>query len=167
VPEGIGWQVLKPVLPKFLSYVISFLFVGIYWVNHHHLLHTLPRVNGATMWANLNLLFWLSLIPVLTAWMGQNNFDRLPVAIYAVLALLCGVSFDVLRRTIAKQYPPQSALKHIDSITDRKTLLSIALYTAAVPVAWFVNPAISGVLFVLVSIMWLIPDKRIEQALKP
>jgi uncharacterized membrane protein len=162
-PEGTDWQTLKPLVPKFLSYGLSFLFVAIYWVNHHHLLHAVKRVTSLIMWANVNLLFWLSLIPFATAWMGENHFERITVAAYAVLAMLCGVAFNILQVAIVKCQKGQKNLKDIIKPTGWKSLGSILLYSAAIPIALFVNPAISGWLFLLVALMWLIPDKNIEK----
>ena len=162
-PEGTNWQNIKPLVPKFLSYGLSFLFVAIYWVNHHHLLHAVKRVSSLIMWANVNLLFWLSLIPFATAWMGENHFERITVATYAVLALLCGVAFNILQAAIIQCHKGQKNLKDIIKPTGWKSMGSIILYGASIPIALFVNPAISGWLFLVVACMWLIPDKNIEK----
>ena len=164
-PEGTDWLVIKPLIPKFLSYGLSFLFIAIYWVNHHHLLHTVKRVSSSIMWANVNLLFWLSLIPFATAWMGENHFEKKTVAAYAVLALLCGVAFNILQAVIVKSQKNQKGLQAIIKPTGWKSLGSIILYAAAIPVALFINPAISGWLFFTVAILWLVPDRNIEKAL--
>jgi uncharacterized membrane protein len=164
-PEGTSLAIMKPLVPKFLSYALSFLIVAIYWVNHHHLLHTVKKVNSSIMWANINLLFWLSLIPFLTAWMGENHFEKITVASYALLALLCGLSFTILQSAIVKSQENKAVLKEIIKPAGWKSLGSVILYTAAIPVALFVDPVISGWLFLCVALMWLIPDKKIEQAL--
>jgi uncharacterized membrane protein len=164
-PEGTSWIIMKPLIPKFLSYALSFLFVAIYWVNHHHLLHTVKKVSSSIMWANINLLFWLSLIPFLTAWMGENHFQRVPVAGYALLALLCGISFTILQTTIVKSMERENSMKEIIKPSSWKSLGSVILYTAAIPIALYVNPLIAGWIFLTVGLMWLIPDKKIEQAL--
>lgn len=162
-PDGVEWVKIKPLVPKFLSYVLSFMFVAIYWVNHHHLLHAVKRVSSLIMWANVNLLFWLSLIPFATAWMGENHFEKVTVAAYAVLALLCGVAFNILQAAIVKSHISQIDLKDIIKPTGWKSLGSILLYSAAIPIALFLNPVISGWLFLVVALMWLIPDKNIEK----
>ncbi len=164
-PEGTKWEVLKPLVPKFISYGLSFLFVSIYWVNHHHLLQTIKKVNPSILWANINLLFWLSLVPFATAWMGENHFEKITVAAYAVLALLCGASFNILQYAISKNLKEDDTIKQIIKPTGWKPMGSIVLYSIAIPVALFVNPVISGFIFLLVSLLWLIPDKKIEQAL--
>ncbi len=164
-PEGTDWEKIKPLLPKFLSYALSFLFVAIYWVNHHHLVHTIKNVTPSIMWANINLLFWLSLIPFATAWMGENHFERITVVAYAVLALLCGVAFNILQTTIVRSHINQKQLQEIIKPKGWKSLGSVLLYLIAIPVALYFNPAISGVIFFIVSMIWLIPDKKIEKAL--
>jgi uncharacterized membrane protein len=164
-PHGTGWEELKPLVPKFLSYALSFLFVAIYWVNHHHLLHTVKRVTPSIMWSNINLLFWLSLIPFLTAWMGENNFAKTTVTAYAVLALSCGLSFNILQSAIAKNLKHNDELKEIIKPAGWKSVSSILLYAAAIPVAFYISPVISGFFFLTVSLIWLIPDKKIEKAL--
>jgi uncharacterized membrane protein len=165
-PEGADWVTIKPMVPKFLSYVLSFLFVAIYWVNHHHLLHTVKRVTASIMWANVNLLFWLSLVPFATAWMGENHFERVTVAVYAVLALFCGLSYSILNRNIARHYSEATRSKLALKKNTWKTIAAITLYSAAIPIALFVNPAISGFLFLAVSVIWLIPDSSVERALE-
>lgn len=163
-PHGSDWQTLKTLLPTFTSYILSFLFAGIYWVNHHHLLHTVKKINSGIMWANLNLLFWLSLIPIATGWMGENNFASNPVAVYSVLLLLCGFSFTILQQTIEKNIQDDSALSIALKRTRWKGFISIAGYTCALVFA-FINPLVSCILFVLVALAWFIPDKNIERAL--
>lgn len=165
-PEGTNRVAIKPLVPKFISYVLSFLFVAIYWVNHHHLLHTVKKVKPSIMWANMNLLFWLSLTPFVTAWMGENHFERITVTVYAVLALLCGISYTVLEKSIIIHYDDSAQLKSTLPKRKYKGIVSIVLYSSAIPIALFVNPVISGCLFLAVSFMWLIPNKNIEVALK-
>jgi len=162
VPEGASWQVLEPLFPKFISYTLSFIFIGIYWNNHHHLMHVVKHISAGIMWANLNLLFWLSLIPFATGWMGENHFESFPVALYAVLMVLCGVSYNILQIVIEKCHKEEQRLAGIMQRQRGKGMGSLFLYSAAVPLA-YVNPIISGALFVLVAVLWLIPDKRIEQ----
>lgn len=163
VTEGINWESIKPLIPKLLSYILSFLFVAIYWVNHHHLLFTIKKVNAAIMWANMNLLFWLSLVPFATAWMGENHFDKITVACYAVLALCCGFSYNILQAAICKTYDEATAKRLMTKQSSWKSITSIVLYSVAIPIAIFIHPFISGFLFLTVSIMWLIPDKNIER----
>lgn len=164
-PHGTDWASVKPLVPKFLSYGLSFLFVAIYWVNHHHLLHTVKKVSSLIMWANINLLFWLSLIPFATAWMGENHFERITVAAYAVLALLCGAAYSILQAAISHGLKDQQKLQEVTKPTNWKSLGSIIMYSLAIPVALFINPVISGWIFFLVAMLWLIPDKKIERAL--
>ncbi len=165
-PEGTGWADIKPLIPKLISYGLSFLFIAIYWVNHHHLLHTIKNVTPSVMWSNMNLLFWLSLIPFATAWMGENHFERITVVAYSVLALLCGVAFNVLQTTIVRSHRNEKQLEEVIKPKGWKSIGSVLLYLIAIPVALFFNPAIAGVIFFIVSMMWLIPDKKIEKAVK-
>jgi uncharacterized membrane protein len=162
VPEGASWQALKPMATVFMSYVLSFLFIGIYWVNHHHLLHTVKRINPAIMWANINLLFWLSLVPFATNWMGINHFLPFTISLYAVLLLLCGAAFTILQNCIEKSLGDNSNFKEAIKNMNKKGTLSIIFYSAAIPLA-YVHPAISGLLFLSVSAMWMVPDKNIEK----
>jgi len=162
VPEGASWQVLEPLFPKFISYTLSFIFIGIYWNNHHHLMHVVKHISAGIMWTNLNLLFWLTLIPFATDWMGENHFESFTVALYAVLMVLCGVSYNILQIVIEKCHKEEQRLAGIMQRQRGKGIGSLFLYSAAVPLA-YVNPIISGALFVLVAVLWLIPDKRIEQ----
>jgi uncharacterized membrane protein len=164
LPHGSDWNALKELAPVFCSYILSFIFIGIYWGNHHHLLHTVKNVTPGMMWANLNLLFWLSLIPFATAWMGENHFVSFPVAVYAVLLLLCGIAFTILQKTIEATLDNNSAIKNAFKPVYKKGTLSVIMYTASIPFA-YVNTVISGLLFLSVSIMWIIPDKSIEHAL--
>ena len=160
-PRGASLAALRTVIPVLLSYILSFVYIGIYWNNHHHLLHATQRVNGATLWANLHLLFWLSLIPFTTAWMGDNHFDSWPVAVYGIVLLLAGVAYFILTRALIRLHGQDSTLA--TSIgRDRKGKISIAIYTAAIPVA-FVKPWIAEACYMIVAIMWLIPDPCIER----
>lgn len=161
-PEGASWQALKPLLPKFMSYILSFIFIGIYWNNHHHLMHLVKHISAGIMWANLNLLFWLSLIPFATAWVGENHFESFPVALYAVLFDLCGVAYTILQITIERCHKEETRLKDIMQRQRGRGIGSLFLYTAAIPLA-YVNTLISGILFVLVALIWIIPDKKIER----
>ena len=164
VPHGDGLAALKPLIPVFVSYLLSFVYVGIYWNNHHHLLHAVRHVNGATLWANLHLLFWLSLIPFVTGWMGENHFHQLPVALYGVVLLMAGVAYTILVRVLIRHHGRESALaKAIGS--DFKGNLSLVAYVAAIGLA-FVHEWVAMALYLAVAIMWLVPDRRIEVALK-
>jgi len=159
-PHGTSLAALEPVIPVLLSYVLSFVYVGIYWNNHHHLLHATQRVNGATLWANLHLLFWISLIPFTTAWVGENHLDSWPVAVYGVVLLLAGMAYFILARVLIRLHGRGSTLA--TSIgSDRKSKLSILIYATAIPLA-FVQPWIANVGYVVVAIIWLVPDRRIE-----
>jgi uncharacterized membrane protein len=159
-PHGSDLAALRTVLPIFLSYLLSFIYIGIYWNNHHHLLHATEKVSGATLWANLHLLFWLSLVPFTTAWMGENHFESWPVAVYGLVLLLAGIAYFILTRVLIRLHGRTSAIA--TSIGNgRKEKISIALYAAAIPLA-FVRPWIAGSFYVIAAIMWLIPDRRIE-----
>jgi uncharacterized membrane protein len=163
VPHDTTLEGLRPLVPVFLSYVLSFVFIGIYWNNHHHMLQAAQHVNGSTLWANLHLLFWLSLIPFGTAWMGENHFEAVPVALYGFLLLMCGVAYTILSRMLIKMHGPESTLAKAVG-KDGKGLASLAIYACAVPLA-FVSPRLSCTLYVVVAVMWLIPDRRIERNL--
>ena len=165
VPEGTSWAVIKPLAPIFICYLLSFVFVGIYWGNHHHLLHTAKKVNGSIMWANMHLLFWLSLIPFATGWMGVNNFEKVTVAAYGALLFCCGISFMILSNTIKKSYTHETALVKAIAKDGVKGLISLVLYSCSVPIAIYIHPGISAFLFVIVSVIWIIPSKEIERAL--
>lgn len=162
-PRGSTLTALKPVIPVFLTYVLSFVYLGIYWNNHHHLLHATQAVNGTTLWANLHLLFWLSLIPFTTAWMGENHFQSVPVAVYGIVLLLAGVAYFVLTKALIKLHGPGSTLA-ISIGKDRKGKISIVIYAVAIPLA-FTKPWIAGACYIVVAIVWLIPDRRIERKL--
>ena len=165
VPHDTSWDSLKHLWPAFLSYVVSFISLGIYWGNHHHLIHTIKEVSSGIMWANLHLLFWLSLIPFATAWMGENRFEQNTVIVYAVLANLCGIAYYILLTVIRNCNPGNVVLLDVLKKQSRKGTISNIMYTLAIPAA-FIHTAISGTLIILVAIMWLIPDKNIEKAVK-
>jgi uncharacterized membrane protein len=165
VPHETDLHALKEMLPLFLSYLSSFVFVGIYWGNHHHLLHTVHHVNSKIIWANLNLLFWLSLVPFATGWIGENPMAEVPVATYATLFLLCGIAFFILQKVIENHYTHSTKLIEALKKTSMKGILSLLLYSAAVVFA-FINPTISYVLIVVVAVLWVIPDKNIEKAME-
>ncbi|HEY1911146.1 MAG TPA: TMEM175 family protein [Vicinamibacterales bacterium] len=163
VPHGTGLEALRPMVPSFLTYVLSFVFLGIYWNNHHHMLHLTERVTGGIMWANLHLLFWLSLVPFAMGWMSENHFDSLPTAVYASVLLCAGLAFTILSRTIIASQGPQSRLRQSVG-PDTKGNVSLVIYIAAIPLA-FVNRYISDLLLVSVALLWLVPDRRIESKL--
>jgi uncharacterized membrane protein len=163
VPHGAGWADLAGLLPVFLSYVLSFLYVAIYWNNHHHLLYTVSQVDGLILWANIHLLFWLSLVPFATAWMGENNFATLPTAVYGVSLLMPAIAYRLLQKAILRKEGPDSTIAKALG-RDVKGKLSPPLIAAAILLS-FVNPLISGAIYVLIALMWLIPDRRIERAI--
>jgi len=160
-PHGADWASLQPVIPVFVSYVLSFVYVGIYWNNHHHMLHVTRRVNGTILWANLHLLFWLSLIPFVTAWMGENHFAPVPTAAYGVVLLLAAIAYWLLQRAILSHEGPDSVLAEAVG-ADRKGKLSPVIYLIAIA-ATQIDPWISESLYVAVALIWLIPDRRIER----
>jgi uncharacterized membrane protein len=163
-PHGANLAALWPLVPVFLSYVLSFVYVGIYWNNHHHLLHAAQHVEGGVLWANLHLLFWLSLIPFATAWMGENEFAAWPVAVYGGVLLLAAIAYFVLTKMLVVHHGRGSKLA--SSIgNDRKGRVSVVVYAAAIPLA-FVQPWISCACYALVAVMWLVPDPRIEKNLE-
>jgi uncharacterized membrane protein len=163
VPHGDHWRALEPVIPVFLSYVLSFVYVGIYWNNHHHLLQSTRKVTGAMLWANLHLLFWLSLFPFATGWLGENHFASTPSATYGFVLLMAAIAYWALQRLIILRQGPRSVLATAVG-RDWKGKLSPACYLAAIPLA-FLNPWISNALYVLVALVWFIPDRRIERVL--
>jgi uncharacterized membrane protein len=162
-PHTPDLEGIRPLLPVFLSYLQSFLYVGIYWNNHHHLFQAARRLNGATLWANLHLLFWLSLIPFVTSWVGESHFAALPAAAYGIVLLLSSIAFTILSHVLIRHHGKDSTLATAIG-KDRKGKLSLALYALAIPLA-FVLPAIAYGLYFLVALIWLIPDKRIEGAI--
>ncbi|HEV2862286.1 MAG TPA: TMEM175 family protein [Pyrinomonadaceae bacterium] len=163
VPHGTDAASLRPLVPVFLSYVLSFVFVGIYWSNHHHMLHAVRHVNGPILWANLHLLFWLSLTPFVTGWMGENNFAPLPVAAYGVVLLCSAVAYYILSRVLVSYHGRDSALARALG-KDFKGKVSVVFYAAAIPLS-FVRWWLACALYVTVAVMWLVPDRRIERAL--
>ena len=163
VPHGFDLAALRPLIPVFLSYVLSFIFLGIYWNNHHHLLQAVRHVNGRILWANLHLLFWLSLIPFVTGWMGEKKFAGMPVDLYGTVLLLSSIAYFILTRTLISHHGSDSTLA-IAVGRDFKGKISMVFYAVAIPLA-FVNSWFACILYVLVAVMWLIPDRRIENTL--
>ena len=161
IPHSADLESLKPLVPVFLSYVLSFVYLGIYWNNHHHMLQATHRVNGGILWANLHLLFWLSLVPFTTGWMGENHFASLPTAVYGMVLLCCSIAYTILQTTIVRNQTEEHRLLAEAVGNDLKGKLSIVLYVVAVPLA-FLNPWISDALYIAVAVMWLVPDRRIE-----
>lgn len=164
VPHGVGIAALGPVLPVFLNYALSFIYIGIYWNNHHHLLHATREISGPIMWANLHLLFWLSLVPFVTGWMGENHFAAVPTAFYGMVLLMAAIAYWILQWSIILKQGSHSLLAGAIG-RDRKGKFSMIFYAAAIALA-FVNHWLSDGLYVVVAILWLIPDRRIERALQ-
>lgn len=164
VPTGTDWEALRPLVPAFLTYVMSFAYLAIYWNNHHHMLHLTTRINGSILWANMLLLFWLSLIPFATGWMGQNSFAPLPTAVYGIVLLLSAVAYFVLQGAIIRDQGPGSCLAAAVG-NDVKGKVSLLLYGVAIGLA-FVQQTLAHALYAVVALMWLVPDRRIE-ALQP
>lgn len=162
-PHGTGLAALQPLVPVFLSYVLSFVYVGIYWNNHHHLLHAAQHVGGGVLWANLHLLFWLSLIPFATAWMGENHFAPWPVASYGVVLLFAGTAYFLLTKALIAHHGTGSKLAASIG-NDKKGIASVVIYGAAIPLS-FVQPWIACACYAMVAVIWLIPDPRIEKTL--
>ncbi|HMU46368.1 MAG TPA: TMEM175 family protein [Chitinophagaceae bacterium] len=163
-PHSPTWEALRELWPSILSYIVSFTMLGIYWGNHHHLIHTIKEVRGGIMWANLHLLFWLSLIPFATHWMGENHFEKNTIVTYAALADMCGIAYYILLIIIKKCNPGNALLQEVLNKQSRKGMWSCIFYTAAIPLA-YVNTVIAGALIILVAIMWLMPDRNIERAI--
>ncbi|HEY2897822.1 MAG TPA: TMEM175 family protein [Gemmatimonadaceae bacterium] len=163
-PSDVTPQALRPILPIFLAYVLSFVFLGIYWANHHHMLQLAERVNGGILWANLHLLFWLSLIPFVTAWMGEHHQASTPTALYGMVLLFSGAAYTILQRALIREQGPGSLLAAAVG-RDTKGLASVAIYLVAIVFAFY-HPAISQLLYFGVVLMWLVPDRRIENALR-
>ena len=161
VPHEATWQALIPVAPVFLSYALSFVFVGIYWSNHHHLLQVVEHVNGRVLWANLHLLFWLSLTPFVTGWLGENKFAAVPAALYGVVLLCAAIAYFILARSLLSIHSPDSVLATALG-ADFKGKVSMVIYLAAIPLA-FVRSWLACGLYILVAVMWLVPDRRIEK----
>jgi len=160
-PEGADLAALQPLLPVFFTYLLSFVYLGIYWNNHHHMLHATDRINGAILWANLHLLFWLSLVPFTTGWMGENHFAAVPTAVYGIVMLCAAVAYYILQTTIVSAQGPSSKLARAIG-SDWKGKLSPLMYAAAIPLA-FVNELIADALYIAVALIWLVPDRRIER----
>jgi uncharacterized membrane protein len=163
VPHGADWATLRGVAPNFVAYVLSFVYLAIYWNNHHHLLHTVTRVDGLILWANSHLLFWLSLVPAATGWMGENFLAPLPTAVYGISLLMPAIAYNLLQRTIVHQQGEHSVLASALG-RDVKGKISPLLYAAAVALA-FVDAWLSIAIYALVAVMWLVPDRRIEKVL--
>ncbi len=163
VPHGEDLGTLRPLAPVLLSYILSFVYVGIYWSNHHHMLHTCNRVTGGILWANLHLLFWLSLFPFVTGWMGENHFAAVPAALYGGILMAAAVAYRILQQTIIAAQGSGSTLKVFIG-SDWKGKLSIALYATAIACAFW-RPWVALTLYVAVALMWLVPDRRIERSL--
>jgi len=159
-PEEDSFESLKHLIPVFLSYVLSFIYVGIYWNNHHHMFQVVKRINGSVLWYNTMLLFWLSLIPFATSWMGDQSFAKVPIACYGFILLMCGFSYILLQNKIIKLEGKESVLQHAVK-SDKKGKTSMICYISAIPLA-FVSPVISGILYIFVALLWIIPDTRIE-----
>lgn len=160
VPHGAELSDLKPLIPIILSYILSFIYLGIYWNNHHHMMQTVKRVTGNILWANLHLLFWLSLVPFVTGWMGENSFSPMPMAVYGFILLMAAISYFILQSRIIKNHGKDSILaKAVGS--DLKGKISPIIYVIAIASSWF-SSWIAGGLYIVVAFMWLIPDKRIE-----
>ncbi len=163
-PHQPELDALRPLIPALLSYLLSFVFVGIYWNNHHHLFQAARRVNGWVLWANLHLLFWLSLVPFVTNWVGETNFSALPVAAYGVVLLLAGAAYSILARVLILIHGKKSPLA-VALGSDFKGWVSLLVYAAAIPIA-FANPRISSAMYSLVAVLWLVPDRRIEKVIE-
>jgi uncharacterized membrane protein len=159
-PERATFASLLPLISVFFSYVLSFIYVGIYWNNHHHMFQAVKKIDGSVLWYNILLLFWLSLIPFATSWIGNQNFDTIPMACYGFILLMCAISYTLLQNKIIKLEGKESILYQAIN-KDKKGKISLACYISAIPLA-FISPIISGILYVLVALMWIVPDKRIE-----
>jgi uncharacterized membrane protein len=164
VPHGTDIEVMRPLLPVFYSYVLSFLYIGIYWNNHHHMLHAARQVSGGVLWANLHLLFWLSLLPFVTGWMGENHFAPVPSALYGAVLFMAGVAYSILARALVVTEGTDSVLARAIG-KDRKGTLSVLLYAIAIPLA-FVNQWASQAIYAAIAVIWLVPDRRIERAIR-
>ena len=163
IPKGDNLSVLQPLIPVLISYFISFVYIGIYWTNHHHLLFAVHRVNGKILWANLHLLFWLSLVPFVTGWMGENNFSTIPVALYGVVLLLAAIAYFILAHALILHHGEESLLAKAFG-KDFKGKISVVFYLFAIPLS-FINPWLSFGFYILVAGIWIVPDKRIEKIL--
>jgi len=163
VPHSSHYSALIPLIPVFISYVVSFIYIGIYWNNHHHMLHTMQHVNGAIMWSNLHLLFWLSLFPFVTGWMGENHFSAMPTALYGVVLLMAASAWKILQTAIIRDQGAHSVLANAVG-KDRKGNLSMIIYAVGIPIAFW-QSWISQILYAGVALMWLVPDRRIERTM--
>jgi uncharacterized membrane protein len=163
VPHGDDWTTLRDLLPVFLSYVLSFIYVGIYWNNHHHMLHAVKHVSGGVLWANLHLLFWLSLFPFVTGWMGENHFSATPTALYGVVLLMAALAYWILAHTLVASEGRDSLLAKALG-KDLKGNMSVLIYAVAIALS-FVNQWLAQACYVAVALMWLLPDRRIEKVL--
>ena len=161
VPHGTTLASLKPLLPVFISYILSFIYVGIYWNNHHHMLHAARHINGKTLWANTHLLFWLSLIPFVTGWMGENSFSTIPVVLYGVVLLMAGIAYYILAHNLAGLHGKDSTLAEAIG-KDRKGILSVLILAVGIGLS-LVNPVLGLIIYALIAVIWFIPDSRIEK----
>ena len=161
VPHGTNLEALRPLLPVFLSYVLSFVYLGIYWNNHHHMFQAVQKINGKVLWANLHLLFWLSLVPFVTGWMGENHFDSLPTAVYGFVLLCAAISYTILQTVLVRHGKSENSLLGAAVGTDLKGKISMAAYVTAIPLAFW-NEWLSDIIYVAIAIVWLVPDRRIE-----
>ncbi len=166
VPHGEDLSVLRPLLPVFFSYILSFVYIGIYWNNHHHMLHAVTRISGGVLWANLHLLFWLSLFPFVTGWMGENHFAQLPTALYGGVLLMAAIAYQILVVTIIREEGPDSLLAKAVG-RDFKGNLSAVAYAVAIALCFFLAQWAAQAIYVLVALVWLVPDRRIERMLPP
>ena len=163
-PHGADWNALRPLLPALLTYVLSFVLLGIYWNNHHHMLHLTDGIDGGILWANLHLLFWLSLVPFVTGWMGENHFAPLPTAVYGAVMVMAALAYTILQTAIIRHQGPHSKLRAAVG-RDAKGKISAVMWAVALPLA-FVNQYIADAIYVGVALIWLVPDRRIESTLK-
>ena len=164
IPHGPEFADLKPLIPVVISYVLSFVFLGIYWNNHHHLIHLIRHVDGTLLWANLHLLFWLSLVPFVTGWMGENDFAATPVALYGFVLLMSAIAWTILLRVALRREGPDSKLAQATG-NYQKGYWSMALYLIGIP-ATFISPWLAGAFYVAVAVLWIVPDRRIERIVK-
>ena len=164
IPKGTDWESLQVLAPKFISYVISFIYIAIYWNNHHHLIHTVKHVTGSILWANIHLLFWLTLVPFVTAWAGENQFAKFPVAAYSFILLMAGVAYFILSRTIISVHGKDSILSTAIG-RDLKGVISMIGYAIAVPLSFYFREISIGII-IAIAFLWLIPDRRIEKKVK-
>ncbi len=161
IPHGDDLNSLKPIVPVFLSYILSFVYIGIYWNNHHHMMYSVKNVNGAVLWANTHLLFWLSLVPFASGWMGENHFAKWPIIVYGIALCMAGVAYYILSQTLIKLHGENSTIA-LAVGKDKKGIASVVIYVIAIAIAFF-NSTISLLLYAAVAAMWLIPDRRIEK----